>query len=344
MRESIGPITQVLRDSFGLRPLRIRRLPAGHTTVNYRAGCAQGEFFVKRYPDGADLAAEAAAIGMSDLAGRHGVPVATALPTVSGAPIATQPAVSVWHWVDAQPWTAGFSHAQQRAAGTALGRIHAAFADHPAGPGGTPDIEGWLALPKVTRDLDALLDLLAARAGKDEFDVLAEQDLRRRRAMLPRVPEIAAGLPELTTQVLHGDYSAVNLLFRGEELAAVLDFGPPAPFLIAYELGRIAFDPRVVVLTPDWPARARSLVEAYLAARPQTAAGDVVGCARMALLRLLTSLYGVRDHYVDPGPLQDDLNTFWLLRHRTAKTLLDQLDDIETGLARLAVGPARRSW
>lgn len=61
----------------------------------------------------------------------------------------------------------------------------------------------------------------------------------------------------------------------------------------------------------------------------------------MALLQLLTSLYGVKQHYLEPGLLRDDLDGFWHLRHRTARTLLARLDDVEDTLADLATARTR---
>ena len=136
--------------------------------------------------------------------------------------------------------------------------------------------------------------------------------------MLGRIPALLDGLPALTTQVLHGDYSPVNLLFDGDALTAVTDFRPPDPFLIAYDLGRMAFYPNTVTSSPDWPGAARTLIAAYLEASPPATADDIRCCARVALLQLLTSLYGVKQHYLKPGLLQDDLDHFWLLRHRAA--------------------------
>ncbi|MEJ8654784.1 hypothetical protein WKI65_43800 [Streptomyces sp. MS1.AVA.3] len=149
-------------------------------------------------------------------------------------------------------------------------------------------------------------------------------------------PSFWPAFPPLTCQVLHGDYSAVNLLFDGDTLTAVLDFLPPAPFLVAYEVGRIAFDPRTVVLNNDWIAAGVNLVGAYLDTNPHLPAADVTACARVALLQLMTSLYGVKQHYLKPGLIQQDLDQFWLLRHAAASRLLGNLDDVENALAQVA--------
>ncbi len=79
------------------------------------------------------------------------------------------------------------------------------------------------------------------------------------------------------------------------------------------------------------------MIAAYREANP-AAPPDAIACsARVALIQLLTSLYGVKQHYLSPGLLQQDLDQFWLARHRAAKRLLEHLPDIEsTGCEGLA--------
>nr|WP_262391623.1 phosphotransferase [Nocardiopsis sp. CNR-923] len=244
-------------------------------------------------------------------------------------------AISVWEWVDGRTETNGLTSAQLSATGHALGLIHRTFAAHPATQSTPPDLTDWFHpdLPKTRATIDTLQDLIANRRPGDDFDAIAATTLEERRAALEQVPDLLAGLPDdLTTQVLHGDYSAVNLLFDGDDIAAVLDFRPPVPFLVSFELGRIAFDPRTVVLSQNWPVSAVTLVHAYRDAHPDAARQDVRACARVALIQLVTSLYGVKQHYLAPGLLQDDLDAFWVLRHRAATRLLDRLPEVEAML------------
>jgi Ser/Thr protein kinase RdoA (MazF antagonist) len=342
---SAEAVIRLLRDAYDLTATGVRRLPVGQGAVNYRVDCGHETVFAKAYPDGTDLDGERAGIAQSELAGRHGVPVARVRPCRDGDPIAVGPhgAVSVWPWVDGATMTEGLRPAQQQAAGAALGRIHEAFADHPAGRGPAPSVAAWMSkdLDGLRATIDRLLAEIAARGPGDDFATHAEHALAERREDLARVPALLAGLPALSAQVLHGDYSAVNLLFTGDDLAAVLDFRPPRSFLPAYELGRIAFDPRSVAGDPDWLGAAARLVAAYLDTFPHAKADDVRACGRVALLQLLTSLYGVKQHYLKPGLLQDDLDDFWHLRHRTARTLLARLDDVEDTFADLATARTR---
>ncbi|MEU8249742.1 phosphotransferase [Nonomuraea sp. NPDC048916] len=118
--------------------------------------------------------------------------------------------------------------------------------------------------------------------------------------MLHLIPGLLADLPDkLTVQVVHGDYSPVNLLWSGDRLTAVLDFRPPDPFLPAYDLGRKAFYPNTVTGGGDWMADAGTFITAYQDANPGVPAVDVRACGRVALLQLLKSVYGVKEHYFE---------------------------------------------
>jgi Ser/Thr protein kinase RdoA (MazF antagonist)/glycosyltransferase involved in cell wall biosynthesis len=333
-----GPaaVTALLESQFGLRVQSLDRLPIGQGTVNYRAQTDAGLVFVKSYPAGTDLPAESAGIRLSALAAGAGVPVArpralkgdTFIAELGGS------AASAWEYVDGHVIETGLSRAQLDAAGAALGAIHRTFASLAESRGPAPQVDPWLAFDAdgFTATTDRLLAVIAARDEQDEFDEIAGQTLRERRAQAGHIPALIDGLPSLTAQVLHGDYSAVNLMFRADQLAAVIDFRPPDPFLVAYELGRIAYDPRTVTLARDWQDDASALISAYQRENPQAAPGDIAFSARAALIQLLTSLYGVKNHYLRPGLLQHDLDAFWLLRHRAATALLENLPAIEKNL------------
>lgn len=340
-------VAAVLVAEYGLSPNRLIRLPIGQGTVNYRVSCDDRDVFVKCYPVDADLPAEREAIALSELAGRNGVPVAAVVRTVASDPISTREclAISVWDWVEGGIMTNGLTTAHHHAAGAALGRIHAAFAPLPASSGPAPQVASWrkVDVTGLSAVIDRLLGIIAdrkAHGAMDEFDTNAQQTLAERRTMLAHIPVLLAELPELTAQVLHGDYSPVNILFGGDDLTAVIDFRPPDSFLVAYDLGRMAFYPNTVTRDTNWPKAAATLICGYLQTNPTVSAIDIRACARVALLQLLGSLYGVTQHYLKPGLFPHDLDEFWLLRHRTASTLLEHLADTDDLLAELAAATA----
>ena len=264
-------IAAVLADRYGLAPQRLTQLPIGQGTVNYRAACAGRDVFVKSYPPGTGLPGERAAIDLTALARKHGVPVAPLIKARDGQLIdtSTSTAVSVWDWMPGTVNTGELTSGQLGQAGHALGRIHAAFAPLPASAGPTPQVTAWRNpdLPGLDATITRLLAIIADRTAAGQavqFDEQAARTLAQRRGMLGRIPALLDGLPALTAQVLHGDYSPVNLLFDGDALTAVTDFRPPDPFLIAYDLGRMAFYPNTVTSSPHWPGAARTLIAAYL--------------------------------------------------------------------------------
>ncbi|MBW1597228.1 phosphotransferase enzyme family protein [Streptomyces sp. JJ38] len=333
-------ITEILADAYGLPGARLTRLD-GQVAINYRAESTDGRVvFVKHYQPTADLAAEDDVIAQTKLAGQHGVPVAAVITNSDGETITRHAgtALSVWRWMPGHTIDSGLTPAQQAAAGRMLGRIHAAFADHRASSHPSPKASKWLNpdLAKREATIGQLLDIINGRAEHNAFDRQAAATLAERRTQLGRLPGLLAGLPPLHTQVLHGDYSPKNILFDGDDITAVVDFGPAEPYLAVWELGRIAFDPRSIVHGPDWIASGLTLVTAYREANEHLPAADITACARVALIQLTASLYGVKEHYLEPGLDQDDLDQFWLLRHHAATALFDRLAEAEAALAQAA--------
>ncbi|MEU1940885.1 phosphotransferase [Streptomyces sp. NPDC020125] len=328
--------------AYGITVRSVRRLAAGHGTTNYTALGPSGPLFVKQYPATADLAQEEAAIALAEDAVTGGVPVPGVLRTLGGRTVAVvgQRCLSVWEYLPGR--TGDMSCAvRSRAAGNMLSRIHARFAEHPVLGTSSRLIRTWAGTgPDAVRErITRLLDMIAARPEHDDFDRRTMAILRERLALAHRLPALVHGLPPLTSQVIHGDYSVPNLVFRDDRLVAVLDFRPPNPFYSSYEIGRIALSPANVARHSNWSAIATELVSAYAGAHPAPRADDIVYSARVWLIHLLGSLYGARQHYGRAGPLQDQLDTFWFQRHRTVEVLLGHLDDIEDAF-RTAVGRA----
>lgn len=337
----------VLAEQYGINVADLAPVAVGQHTVNRRARTEDGsrDVFVKTYvggPDGAaDLAAERAAIELATLAGDHGVPVAPAVPNLRGELIDTSTRVplSVWEWMPGSI-VAAPDPRQSAHAGETLARIHVTFAHLPASVHSDPvaATRAWRAvdITKPLATIDQLQALIAQRSGSgraDAFDLQAAEDLAERRDMLNRLPVIAGQLPDrLHTQVLHGDYSPVNLLFNGDHVTAVLDFSPPRPGLISYDLGRIAVYPTMLTGRHDWPEVALALISAYRRTNPTAPDPDIRACIRIALIQLVRSLYGITQHYLAPGLYQHDLDEFWRARHSAARTLWRHLTSLDDAL------------
>ncbi len=335
-------VENTLAESYGLRPVSARRVPVGQGTVNFVVECRERTVFVKQFGTETDWPAERAAIELSQLAGGAGVPVADVIADTTGDLLHRSDGfgMSVWDYVEASGVDGPISPDRMAAAGAALGRTHRCFLAHPANREPARETARWfdIDIDRHRETVRALLGEISSRPVRDDFDDRAERTLRERLADLDRIPGLLAPLPRLTSQVLHGDYSSLNLLFHGEDLAAVVDFRPPGPFLLSYELGRIALDTHNVALSDDWLARATALIEAYVTENPGVPRADVVHSGRIWLVHLIRSLYGVKNHYLSPGLFQNDLDAFWFRRHRTARTLLTHLEAVENAFATAAFG------
>lgn len=336
--------TSLLRSHYALTGVRLERVRGGHSTQNYRAVDAEGSaLFVKVYPDGTDVRAERRAIELTRWAVQHGVPTARLRESMDGALLAGSGpmALSVWEWVHGRTESSGFSEVQQIEVGRVLGRIHAVFARHRLSRTASPWVQDWYTpgLDSVRERIESLLGLIRARDRRGGFDSLAQAALTERLGMLTRVPGLLGGVPrDLSTQVLHGDFTAPNLLFDGDDLAAVIDFRPPVPYLLAFELGRIVFDPRTITLDERWIDSAARLITAYLRENPGVARRDVLTCGRVIFIQMLRSLYGVEEHYLAPAPDQEDLDRFWKLRHEATRRLLKNLAEVESMLGEVCAG------
>lgn len=217
-------------------------------------------------------------------------------------------------------------------AGVMLGKIHAAFRDYAPRRTTTPR---WLEfdVESKRRKFTRYLERIHQRPNLDAFDRSSLPLIQERLSQLHHGPALARRLVGLNSQVVHGDYSRLNILFEGQTLRAVIDFGPPESFLRSYELGRIAFPPEHFD-TEDWLARALALIRAY-ATTHDIPRADLLRAADAWLLQLLRSTYGLEQHYEEPHDLQAALDIHWFERARACTVMLGQLDTIRDELERV---------
>jgi homoserine kinase type II len=145
--------------------------------------------------------------------------------------------------------------------------------------------------------------------------------------LLKEVPKVLNKVSDLTTQVIHNDYGGPNLMFKGAELAAVIDFNPPTPFLISYEIGRVALPPENLCLS-DWREKAVVLIKEYCGAN-KVNLKDISLAPHMWFVQLIRSTYGVKQHYIDPLELQSELDNFWFRRAYAAEQILKDIKSLE---------------
>jgi homoserine kinase type II len=321
-------LQRVLAEHYGLEVLGVERILKGLGTRNWLVATDAGRFFLKEYPS---IASEEEGLCLGEHARRHGVPVPAVRPTLTGRLICEN-AFALFDYVADATSGGPLSVDQMAQAGRVLGTIHGLFRRYP--PHGEAQTPRWLAFDaaKKGQEIDHYLQQIDAKPEPDAFDLRTRPLLLRRKELLPEATRILERLPPLTSQVIHDDYSSPNLLFRGPELIAVVDFRPPCPFLVAYEHGRIAL--AVANLgAADWLARAVALIEAYCSVH-DAALDDVRYAPHVWLVQLIRSLYGVNQHYTQPLEFQSDLDEFWFRRACGAEVIFKHLDELEEAFVR----------
>jgi Ser/Thr protein kinase RdoA (MazF antagonist) len=358
-------IHDTLRHGYRIRTLHIKPLPAGQATWNYRVETQDGPVFVKVYPPAADLTGEREAIDICRHVGRCGIPtprlrrdrdghlihhgdrlgahwVSRNRRSVSSGSAArgTAPALSVWDYVPAAPALDGLSPARMMSVGIVLGRLHETLARYrPARPR-PPDTSPVCDMRRAAADIDDILAKMARRRLTDEFSAWVVDALRQRRAMLPHIGELMAGLPRLDRQILHGDMSAPNVLFDADAaaVAALVDFSPPRRLPIAWEIGRIGCDPQTILRHPTWLDGLTALIAAYRAQRPAVRIANLTACVRLWICATVTSTYAIR-HILAGTAAQPHLFEAYVRARQDAMVqALRVLTDIEDALDRASRG------
>ncbi|MFF6955193.1 phosphotransferase [Streptomyces sp. NPDC008317] len=211
-------------------PLTCVPVPRGLLNKGYEVTTTRGRFFLKQYV--ARDTADPGVIARQHRATRGlvglGLPVAAPLPDSRGRTVARLGG----HGYALFPWIEGrhregteLTATQSRRLGTLLGMVHAGLArvqppppeDQRHHPSADPD--------RTYAQIDELLALVRRHRPRDAFDELAEHRLLERRALLRRHahrrPPDADGT---VSGWVHGDFHPLNLLYCGEEPAAIVDW------------------------------------------------------------------------------------------------------------------------
>lgn len=333
-------LVRILKERYKISNVKsINRLEIGQGTINYCITTFDGKFFIKRYIGHENLAEETTGIEMSEIAAHAGIRTARIIPNINKQWIdqSTEMSLSLWEWVEGKVLTENLNIIQYQQVGMALGHIHNVFSSfsHKKITDSKPRRWRELSPQTVLADIESIklaINKKVALEFEDDFDKKSILFLEERTEQLKNFSTLMAGLPLLGTQIIHGDYSFVNMLFDNNTINAVLDFRPPEIFFISYDLGRIAFYPNTVAKNPNWLSIAKEIISAYKEANPHISSNDIAFCGRVALLQLLKSLYGVKQHYLKPALLQEDLDAFWTLRHQAVGIMLARIDEIENML------------
>jgi homoserine kinase type II len=265
-----------IADAHGLGScLGVVAVPAGTVNSNYFLDTTRGRVFVRLYEQ-QDVDGVSYEWTLLDHLTLRGVPVpprvrgpAPGELRVGGKPVAVFELVTGHDLCQAL-----VTPARLHAVGLALARASRAGEDF------SVRREGRFTFTDIVRLLDA-----ASAAQRPELSA----DIARLRQLHA---ELTASAPELPRGVVHGDLFRDNVLWQGEQLAALLDWESASDGIVIYDLA-------VTLLawccgdTLDWQL-ARALVQGYQAERP---IGDAewqglhwalrVGCLRFAATRLI---------------------------------------------------------
>lgn len=320
-------VAGVLALRYGIVPTDVCEGPSGTATCNYVAKDGDGRrWFVKAYPEHADLGAEQRALELAEFAALGGVPVPVMRRTADG-----ELAVSVAAFAEGAETAEGGLYGERWAAvGETVGRLHRTLARHPDGPPRRAPSHEICDVQRGRQRLERLLARWVEHPPSSPFAAWARDTARERLDALPATASMLNALPStLATQIVHGDLSSLNLMLKGERVAAVIDFRPPAHRSPMWELGRIVLDPRTVATAPDWPTGLATAVAAYREANPAMPLEDLLTVPRVAAGYLACSVYPLSEPLDDPPAITPQLEAYGRARHKAQGVLCTRLDEAE---------------
>ncbi|NUR04599.1 MAG: phosphotransferase [Streptomyces sp.] len=228
-----GSVLTELARAFGIGEVWERRyLADGLMNVNWKVDTPVGSFALKRVTDVSPDRLSRNLGVLAALAG-DGIPVSAPAATADGSLVA-EVGGGVWCLF---PWTAGahvrgidLSLSQAASLGAHLGRLHVSLG-RACGRSLLPVVPDAVTA-EVTSPEQAVgrshrLTAAVVDKGTDSaFDEAAAAALHRRRALIAKHAELRPrqAIPEGAHGWTHGDVQYRNLLWEGEELAAILDW------------------------------------------------------------------------------------------------------------------------
>lgn len=319
-----------ISSQYGLEVDSLERINQGLGTTNWILRTHESDYFVKQFDASADPDRERDALRLANHARSRGIPSPGIVVTKTGdlLSVDSQVMLSVFDYVPAATSGGSLTYRQMIEAGATLGALHRLFRWLPAAY--SPITNEWLSFNTGAKrlEIDRLLRIIDAKLVPDEFDNLARDTLWRKKELLMQIPMMAEPLRALSTQVIHNDFSSPNILFRREELVAVVDFQPSQPFLVSYEIGRMALNVENLQ-SSRWFEKSVAFVDAYCRENPVDA-DDVVKAPQAWLVQLIRSTYGTKDHYMRPHEFQEELDRFSLNRSHACETILKNLAELES--------------
>ena len=164
-------LADAVRTHYALDVRSIARIAKGMGTTNWRVRTSTADYFLKQYPPDADVAAEVAALELSQAARDAGVPAPRVIPSATGELLRSEdgPAFALLDYFPDTTSGGALSHREMAQAGRVLGRLHACLRDR-SGLGDTA--EKWLSLDAGRKQATfaRYLSIIEAREEPDAFD------------------------------------------------------------------------------------------------------------------------------------------------------------------------------
>lgn len=334
--QPVAAVADALVESYGLRPAQITEHPAGTATANYVVtDCSGEQWFAKVYRDRGTLRQELEAVELAEFARAGGVPVPELCRTRQGALVdeSGRLPMSLWRYIaDAESADGGLTGHRWQAVGAVVGKLHRHLASHPVAMPAVSSAVKLCDLERSRLGFDRLIREYGRRRELGAFQAWALAAARQRRALLDRVAAVLARLPDLTEHIVHGDLAAPNLLMRGDDVVAVIDFRPPAARHLAWEIARIGCDPRTILLGDQWLTGLPLLLATYREEYPAARLEDLLSTVAVGCAYALASTYPLAEPLTNPRAVNASLRAYGRARHQAALMMLDRLDEIEEGL------------
>ncbi|HEY3480980.1 MAG TPA: phosphotransferase, partial [Streptomyces sp.] len=211
-------------------PLTCEPVPLGLLNRGYEITTTRGRFFLKQYlaPDTADpgliVRQHRATSGLA----RLGLPATAPLTDIRGRTVARLGgyAYALFPWIEGSHREGTELDTEQSGRlGALLGAVHTGLARIQPPPPAAERRHPSAEAARTHGQIDQLLALVRGHRPHDAFDALAEHRLLERRALLRqhahRRPPDADGP---VSGWVHGDFHPLNLLYRGDEPAAIVDW------------------------------------------------------------------------------------------------------------------------
>ncbi|MCC0094619.1 phosphotransferase [Streptomyces flavotricini] len=329
-------VAEVLELRYGLSADGIERVPPTDlgAVINRRVLTSGGDrVYIKEYPGGGTLHEVRAALDMAQFCFAAQLPVPRVWPDESGD-VLSEFGGSAWAVVSEAPGRISphvMSGPQAEHIGMVLGRMHRVLAAYPLPQSSQPrrwsshPVEGALA------ECDALLRRLPAQLLNGPTSL--RTDLAQRADDLRGEAErLRSGVPrDLVEHAIHGGFTPRHVLLVTDVVTGVIGFrcqsGMPA-----WELGRIALDPRTVAGNDEWLGGVIALVSAYRSENPTLPVRDITASARIALLHMLFSFGGAKTTTCCTSLEADGLRHRWADQQAAIRRVLTSLDDLEEAL------------